>query len=128
MPRLQLIAAVLMIIAAVANTVQAYGAPPEADVRAIYAFAGAYAVVGVLLLLRVAFGLWLAAILPAIPIAFAVLAFGTGQLDFAGLASDPLNLFHLLVATVVVVIAVFLIRKQPVATAAPANADDAPGA
>jgi len=122
---MQLVAAILMIVSAVTHTVQASGAPPEADVRAIYAFGGAYAVIGVLLLLRVSFGVWLAAVIPAIPIAFAVLAIATGQLDFAALAEAPLNLVHLAIDATVVVLAVLLIRATP-AGAASGSSDAAP--
>jgi hypothetical protein len=118
LPRMQLIAAILMIVSAITHTVQASGAPPEADVRAIYAFGGAYAVIGVLLLLRVSFGIWLAAVIPAIPIAFAVLAIAMGQWDFAALAEAPLNLLHLVIDAVVVVLAVLLIRGTPAGSAA----------
>jgi hypothetical protein len=119
---MQLVAALLLILSAVMHAVQASGADIGAPARDIYIFGFAYAVIGVLLLLRVSFGLWLAAILPLIQVALLLLAIAPH--DLADIEVPALSWGYLLIDVVVVVLAVLLIRATP-AGAASASSDAA---
>ncbi len=103
--RLYLSAGVLLLISAVTHVAQLFVYGTEAHVLGAAGFGVIYLFVGLFLVFRKRWALWLGVILPSVGGVLGILRFVFRQ-------STPFIIFHVLVDIVVIVICIYLLTKH----------------